>query len=184
VGQHGMPGTLRARPRRWAMWRPTSWVPRPTRSGRRERRRQKTTARRLAAWSASGSAPNSPTRSETLCSTTSGCATRCAGLRSTADAARSRRPPHRHRAHARSLPAPRVKLNGTDGAFVREQSAAGSESCDLLESGSSMTNGTWPLAWPTWRAISEPHPASLRPSRPPARRVASELQVATSAVAG
>jgi len=50
---------------------------------------------RLAAWNASGSAPNSPTRSENLYSTTSGCATSCAGLRSTADTARLRRPRHR-----------------------------------------------------------------------------------------
>ena len=41
-------------------------------------------ARRPAAGSASGSAPNSPTRSGSSCSTTSGCATRCAGSRSTA----------------------------------------------------------------------------------------------------
>ena len=39
VGQHGMPLTLPARPRRWAMWRPMSSVRRPTRSERRERQR-------------------------------------------------------------------------------------------------------------------------------------------------
>ncbi len=78
-----------------AMWRPTSSVLRPTRSGRRGRQRLKTSARRLAAWSASGSAPNSPTRSGNLCSTTSGCATSCAGLPSTADKARSRPSMHR-----------------------------------------------------------------------------------------
>src|SRR6266576_3415235 len=83
-----MPRTLPVRPRRWAMWRPTSSVPRPTRSGGRGRQRRKTSARRPAAWSASGSAPDSPTRSGSWCSTTSGCATRCAGLRSTADTAR------------------------------------------------------------------------------------------------
>ena len=60
VGQRGMPRTLPARPRRWAMWRPTSWVPRHTRSGRCERQRLRTRARRPAAWNASGSAPNSP----------------------------------------------------------------------------------------------------------------------------
>src|SRR6266545_3851816 len=80
-----MPRTLPVRPRRWAMWRPTSSVLRPTRSRRRGRQRPRTSARRPAAWSASGSAPNSPTRSESLCSTTSACATSCAGLRSTAD---------------------------------------------------------------------------------------------------
>src|SRR6267142_3276479 len=90
-----MPRTLPARPRRWAMWRPTSSVLRPTRSGRRGRQRPKTNTRRLAAWSANGNVLNSPTRSENLCSTTSGCATSCAGLCSTADTARSRRPPDR-----------------------------------------------------------------------------------------
>ena len=39
--------------------------------------------------------PTPPTRSENSCSTTSDCATSCAGLRSTADTARTRRPPHR-----------------------------------------------------------------------------------------
>ena len=52
----------------------------------------KARARRLVAGSASGSAPSFPTRSENSCSTTSGCATSCAGSRSTADAARSQRP--------------------------------------------------------------------------------------------
>lgn len=33
-----------------------------------------------------------------------------------------------HRANARSLPAPRVRLNCTDTGFVREQSATGSQS--------------------------------------------------------
>ena len=41
-------------------------------------------------WSASGSAPSSPARSGNSCSTTSGFATSCAGLCSTADSARSR----------------------------------------------------------------------------------------------
>src|ERR1700686_2548116 len=82
-----MPRTLRARLRRWAMWRPTNSEPRPTRSRPRGRQRMKTTAWRPAVWSASGSAPNFPTRSENLCSTTSGCATSCAGLYSTADTA-------------------------------------------------------------------------------------------------
>ena len=44
-----------------------------------------TMVRRPAAWNASGSASDSPTRSENLCSTISGCATSCAGSRSTAD---------------------------------------------------------------------------------------------------
>src|ERR1019366_3570220 len=77
-----MPHTLPARLGRWAMWRPTNAAPQPTRSGPRERQRLRTTAWRPAVWSASGSATNSPTRSENLYSTTSGCATSCAGLRS------------------------------------------------------------------------------------------------------
>src|SRR5205823_14387910 len=84
-----MPPTPPARPRRWATWPPTSSVLRPTRSRRRGRQRLKTNATRPAAWSAGGSARNSPTPSESLCSTTSDCATSCAGLRSTAEAARS-----------------------------------------------------------------------------------------------
>src|SRR5205823_14932081 len=84
-----MPPTPPARPRRWATWPPTSSVLRPTRSRRRGRQRLKTNATRPAAWSAGGNARNSPTRSASLCSTTSDCATSCAGLRSTADTARS-----------------------------------------------------------------------------------------------
>ena len=60
VGQHGMPRTLPARPRRWATWRPTSSAPRRTRSGRCGRQRPMTSARRPVDWSASGSVPNSP----------------------------------------------------------------------------------------------------------------------------
>ena len=55
--------------------------------GRSRQRPPKATARRPGAESAGGSAPSSPTRSETSCSTTSGCATSCAGSRSTADPA-------------------------------------------------------------------------------------------------
>ncbi len=60
---------------------------RPTRSGRRRRQRLTTSARRPATRSAGGSARNSLTRSENSCSTTSGCATSCAGSSSTAGAA-------------------------------------------------------------------------------------------------
>jgi hypothetical protein len=45
-----------------------------------------------------------PHKIENLCSTTSGCATSCAGLRSTADTARSRRPPHCQVGSTRSRP--------------------------------------------------------------------------------
>ena len=75
VGQPAMPRTLPARPRRWAMWRPTSSAP-ACASGRLGGCRSETSARRPAVWSANGSAPNSLERSGTVLDT-SGCATSC-----------------------------------------------------------------------------------------------------------
>ena len=61
------------------------WVPPPMPSRQRGRRLRKASAMTLVAGNASGSAPTFPTRSELSCSTTSGCATSCAGSSSIAD---------------------------------------------------------------------------------------------------
>jgi len=120
--------TRPARLRRSAMSRPTNSVPRPTRSGRPGQQRLKAKARRPAAWSASGSVPNSPTRSENSCSTTSDCATSCAGSRSTADAARSRphapHPEYAADAHQRGKLSRAAEIKHQGSAEKREVPAA------------------------------------------------------------
>ena len=55
-----MPRTRPGRPRRWATSPPTSWAPRPTRSGLPGRPRPTTRVTTPAAGSAGGSAPSCP----------------------------------------------------------------------------------------------------------------------------
>jgi hypothetical protein len=95
-GRRGTPRTLPVRLRRWAMWRPMNSEQLRMRSRPRGRQRLTTTAWRPAKWSVGGSAPNSPTRSVSLCSTTRGCATTCAGSLSTADTAHAAAAPRPH----------------------------------------------------------------------------------------
>jgi hypothetical protein len=72
--------------RGWARGEITWWEARTAAGHANAAARDLSGAARHAAYAAGqAAAPSSPTRSENLCSTTSGCATSCAGLRSTAE---------------------------------------------------------------------------------------------------
>ena len=92
AGAHAMPRTRPVRPRRSGMSRPTSSVPRPTRSGRRRRLRPKTRRQNAGHLECLWQRAELPVEIGIWCSTTSGCATSSAGSSSIAKPVRDRSP--------------------------------------------------------------------------------------------